>query len=241
MVISMGKRGGTKHLKRIASSPKIPIHNRKATVWLSKGLPGGHKKNNSLPLLVLIREVLGLAKNAREAKKILSDRCVQVDAKVRTDPKFSIGLMDVVAFPKTEMFYRIGIDAKGRLALADISKEEAKRKIAKVLGKHAYKSKIAIHLHDGKNIITNSDVKVGDSVIVALPENKLESTLKLEKGARCLITEGKHAGTIAKLEEIIERKGGRRAEARLSAPFGEFITVADYVLVVDENFEGLNE
>lgn len=235
----MAKRGGTKHLKRIAASPAIPIHNRKEGVWLLKALPGTHKKSATLPILVLIREVLGLAKDAREAKKILAARSVEVDGRVRTDPKFGVGLMDVVGFPSAGLYYRIIVDQKSRLIPLEISKEEANKKIEKVLDKHTFKAKIVLRFHDGKNVMSNDAVKVGDSVIVSLPENKPVSMLKLEKGARCLITEGKHAGTIATLEEILEQKSTRRVEAKLSVKSGEFITVAEYLHVVDDNFKGV--
>ena len=64
-------------------------------------------------------------------------------------------------------------------------------------------------------------------------DNKIEKVLKLEKGATCFITEDKHAGTVAKLAEIIVRKEGKPAEAKLETKDGEFITVAKYLFVVD--------
>ena len=58
--------------------------------------------------------------------------------------------------------------------------------------------------------------------------------LKLEKGATCMITEGKHGGTVAKLVDIVERHEGKAAEAKLQGKEGaEFITVAKYLFVVD--------
>jgi small subunit ribosomal protein S4e len=236
----MAKRGGTKHLKRIAAPPAIPIHDKKANTWVVKVSPGGHKKTKSIPLLVLIRDILKFAYDAREAKKIIARRIVKVDGKVRTDPKFPVGLMDVISFDGINNAYRIGVDLKGRLTPILIPKDEETRKIAKVVSKHPYKNKIVLHFHDGKNIISSDAVKIGDSAIIKLPENKIEGILKLEKGARCLITEGTHAGTIATLEEIIEQKGTRRKEAKLSTPSGEFITVADYLLVVDDKFKGVD-
>ncbi len=235
----MAKRGGTKHLKRIVASSAIPIHNRKEYVWLLKALPGAHKKLATLPLLVLIRDVLGLAKDAREAKKILAARLVEVDGKVRTDPKFGVGLMDVIGFSKAGVFYRIIVDHKGRLTPIEIHKDEADKKIEKVLSKHTYKSKTVLHFHDGKNTISNDQVKIGDSVVLSLPSNKPVSVLKLEKGANCLITEGRHVGTVAKLGEVLEQKGTRRVEVKLRSSSGEFITVAEYLHVVDDKFRGV--
>ena len=49
--------------------------------------------------------------------------------------------------------------------------------------------------------------------MVSLPETKMKTHLKREKGSRCLVMEGKHAGSIVKLKDIIERKGGKPNEA----------------------------
>ncbi len=109
----------------------------------------------------------------------------------------------------------------------------------KVVGKNTIKKgKIMIRLHDGRVMLADNNIKVGDSLILSIPEFKIEKVLKLEKSAKCLIVEGKHAGTIATLEEIIERKGSMGAEAKLSGPEGEFITVAKYLFVVDDSIKG---
>lgn len=234
----MGKRGGAKHLKRIAAPTAVPIHNKKAHVWLKKPSPGPHGKYASVSLLVLIRDVLQLALNSSEAKKIISTRSVEVDGKVRTDTGYPVGLMDVVSLPKADLYYRIVVDRKGRLVPLKISKEEAKKKIAKVLGKYTSKGRLFLRFHDGHTVCDGKGISVGDSAVLTLPEKKIESILKCEKGARCIIREGRHAGTIATLEEILKRKEGRVAEARLKGSTGEFITVASYLFVVDEEFRG---
>ena len=61
----MAKRGGTKHLKRVAAPKAIFIHDRKSSIWLAKPSPGAHNKDLSMPLMVLVRDVLGLATDAR--------------------------------------------------------------------------------------------------------------------------------------------------------------------------------
>ena len=39
---------------------------------------------------------------------------LRVDGRVRTDPKFPLGLFDVLSIPKIKKNYRIMIDVKGR-------------------------------------------------------------------------------------------------------------------------------
>jgi ribosomal protein S4E len=84
-------------------------------------------------------------------------------------------------------------------------------------------------------------VHVGDSIIVSLPKAELKAHLKRDKGSRCLVVEGKHAGSIVKLKEIIERKGGKPYEALVQNKAEEFVTVAKYLFVVDEAFGAKGE
>jgi ribosomal protein S4E len=129
------------------------------------------------------------------------------------------------------------VDAKGRLVPHEIGKDEAAHKILRVVRKHTIPGgKMSVTFHDGRNMLSDNHIHVGDSVIVSLPKVAMKSHLKRDKGARCLIMEGKHAGMIVKLKEIIERKGGKPSEALVQDKSEEFVTVAKYLFVVDEAF-----
>ena len=68
---------------------------------------GSHPKELSLPLLVLIRDVLKIAETGREAKGIITRGEVLVDKKKRKDPKYGVGLFDVVEIPVMNKAWRI--------------------------------------------------------------------------------------------------------------------------------------
>lgn len=233
----MAKRGGSTHLKRISSPKSIPIQNKKESKWLLKASAGPHSGDHSLALTVLLRDLLHFAKTAKEAKMILNSRDVIVDNKIRVKPAFPVGFMDVISFPKTKKYYRIVLDHKGRLATREISKEEATIKISKVLNKFSRNGKVFITTHDGRTVSTDKKLNVGDSVVFELPSFAFKDVLYFKEGAKCLITQGKHVGTIASLKSIIEREEGKRNEAQLSLPEGDFITVADYVFIINDSFK----
>ena len=74
----MAKMGSRKHLKRYKAPKSWPIHPKEDT-WTVKPAPGSHAIEDSLPLLVIIRDILGLADNSREAKRImLSPKLLQI-------------------------------------------------------------------------------------------------------------------------------------------------------------------
>ncbi len=234
----MAKRGGTKHLKRIAAPKAVPVHDRKERKWMIRHAPGPHAKKYSVPLGVLVRDVLKIATTLREVRQILVGRMCEIDGRPRTEEKFPVGLMDVVSFPKAGKYYRMMVDEKGRMVPREITKEESATKLVRVVKKHTIPGgKLSVMFHDGKNMIADNHLRVGDSALITLPVAKLKSHLKREKGARCLVVEGKHAGKLVKLKEIIERKGGMPSEALVQDKSEEFITVAKYLFVVDEGFK----
>ena len=237
----MAKKGRTRHLKRIAIPKSIPLTTKKRSTWLIMPNPGPHTADLSMPLAVFLRDILQIAKSSREVKSILNNRLVKVDGKIRTEPKFPVGFMDAISLEKSDKYYTLSIDHKGRLAVQEITKQEANKKIVKVIKKHTIKKgKINLTFHDGRNMIADNNVRVGDSVLLSLPEAKLKSLIKLEVGSKCLITEGKHSGTIATLKEIIQRKEGKENEAKLQSKDGEFTTVAKYLFAVDDSFKPLH-
>ena len=59
-------------------------------------------------------------------------RLIKVDGKVRTDPTFPAGFMDVITIEKTGEHFRLIYDTKGRFTIHRITPEEASYKLAKV-------------------------------------------------------------------------------------------------------------
>ncbi len=177
-------------MKRIATPKAVPITDKKERVWIVKPMPGPHRRNNSIPLGILLRDILKVASTLREVKKILSSRKVLVDGVVRVNEKFPLGLMDVVSLPDAKKNFRILVDWKGRLVPVEVEEKETESKILKVVRKHTSPGgKITVTFHDGKNMIGDNHIRVGDSIVAKLPKAEMISHLKLETGARCLISE----------------------------------------------------
>ena len=61
-----------------------------------------------------------------------------------------------------------------------------------------------IGFHDGRSIISDTQVNVGDSCLIQIPDQKILKVLKLEKDAQVLVTRGVNLGKIGKLETIAE-------------------------------------
>ncbi|MBU1197491.1 30S ribosomal protein S4e [Candidatus Micrarchaeota archaeon] len=237
----MARHGNYRHLKRLAKSKAIKIP-KKGMVWLAKSEPGKHEKNHCMPLVVLLRDVMKLTKNASETKTVLNAGHVLVDGVVQRKTDVGIGLMDIVSFPKLKKHYQIFM-VRGALAPVEISDNEAKFKSCRVVNKTLISgNKVQLNLHDGRNVIIEKEedrFRVGDTVRVTIPDNKIDLFIKLEKGVKCYIFKGKHSGTIGVLEEIVAMPGGLPSQAHLSLDGKQLITQKNYLFAVAKDFPGV--
>ena len=126
----MGKKGGPKGLKRKPAPRFWPIQ-RKEFLWVVKPSAGPHSLENSLPLAVILRDILGVARTRKEAKTIVAQGKVHVDGKVRRRDNFPVGLMDVISIPEVNTTFRVVPSYKG-LVLHPIDKEETSFKLCRI-------------------------------------------------------------------------------------------------------------
>lgn len=67
-------------------------------VFAPRPSTGPHKLRESLPLMIFLRNRLKYALNGAEVTKIVMQRLIKVDGKVRTDPTFPAGFMGKFSF-----------------------------------------------------------------------------------------------------------------------------------------------
>lgn len=192
------------HMKRLAAPRSWPIR-RKASVWVAKQSPGAHSVESSMPLVTLLRDVIGVCDTAREAKRIVGNREVLVNGKPAKNPKMPVGIMDVVTIPKMDVHYRVLLTDKGKLTAMAIAEENSGWTLCRVENKTLIKGgKYQINLSAGRNIILDkNDYKTGDTLKIGLSDNKILGHYKLESGASALIIEGAHAGSAETVSEYV--------------------------------------
>jgi len=160
---------------------------------------------------VLLRNRLKYAFSGQEAIKICRDKSgnIKVDNKVRRDPRFPLGIMDVVSLPKTGENFRILYDIKGRFQAVKIDAKEASFKLCKVKRKVLGKNKIPyIVTHDGRTIrYPHPDIKKNDTVKLNLETGEIESAVKFENGAQVFVTGGNNIGRVGQLMHIEHHPG----------------------------------
>jgi len=237
----VAKKGQSRHLKRYAAPRALRLP-RKSFPWVVKPSPGPHPSEGSLPLRLLLRDYLSLARTAREADRILAGGQVLVDGRVRRRPKFPAGLMDVVQLPALNRNYRILLDQRGRLTLREIDQAETSSKLCKVMRKDIVRGKrTQLSFHDGKTLVGDfEEFKPGDGVKLALPESKVLERFPFEKGATVLITGGKNVGRVGTITDVKLVQGTQPNIVTLEAGDKTFQAPEHYVFVVGKEKPALS-
>ncbi|MEE9611737.1 MAG: 30S ribosomal protein S4e [Desulfatiglandales bacterium] len=232
------------HLKRLAA-PKTWRLERKKTKFVARPSPGPHSTKESIPILLVMRELLGFAKTAREVRIILNERKVLIDGTVRTNPKFPVGLMDVIEIPSIKKAWIVLLDKGGKFTLADLPTSRSKEKLCKIVDKTIVPGgNLQLNLHDGGNIFVKiknpkapkeDAYKTKDTLIFDVANNKIKGSIPFKVGSLALVTGGRHMGNIARIEEHKTVRSPQSNIVVLSKDKEKFETIEDYVFVVGES------
>ena len=125
----------------------------------------------------MLQQRLGYAFGRTDAIKICRQKegLIKIDGKIRRDHRFPLGQMDVVTIEKTNEFFRILLDVKGRFIPHKIDAKEASFKLCRVTKKYIGKNKIPfVTTHDGRSFrFPHPDISKNDVLKVSKPSNFL--------------------------------------------------------------------
>ena len=200
----MGTIAGSKKLKR-QMSPLFWKINRKDKRFVINVRPVSHPKNNSIPSAVLLRDTLNIVNTLREAKSSIYGGKVKVDGVIQKSLHHSIGLMDVVELENTNDIYRLVPKNGQTLFPIKINENEKSKKLVRVKSKTSISGgRTQLGFHDGRTIITDTNVNVGDTCLLQIPEQKILDVIKFEKNSQVIIIKGTNAGRVGTINEIKE-------------------------------------
>jgi small subunit ribosomal protein S4e len=228
----------TRHQKRLSVPKSWPVE-RKTETFTVKADAGPHGEAG-VPLLVLLRDVLGYVDSRKEARYALGQNSVLVNGQPVSDEGRPIGMFDIVAFVEREEYYRVFPDQGGRLALTPIDADAADSKLGKVVGKRQVSGgAFQLTMHDGQTIqVEEGEYAPNDSLVLDNETSEVVAHFPYDEGALVTAVDGAHAGEIGELEEIQITPGSSPNNVRIEQPEGWFETVEGYVVVIDENFVG---
>ena len=225
------------HLLRLVAPKSWPMTKRKGIRFITRPRSGPHKLIESIPLNLLLKNVLNHASTTKEVKTILNKGKVLVNNEIVKDYNYPIGIMDIISIPSTKEYYVVLIGENGKFSLNKIPKEKASLKLCKIINKTLLrKNKLQLNFLDGRNQLTNNkEYKVGDTLVLNLDKNEIKDHLEFKKGASVYLINGKHKGETAILDEIGLSKGNSPHRIKLKKGNETFETLKDYTFVVDKS------
>ncbi|QLD90929.1 30S ribosomal protein S4e [Natronomonas salina] len=230
----------TKHQKRLAVPKSWPVE-RKEEKYTTKAGAGPHGEEG-VPLLIVLRDVLGYVDSKKEARYALEQDSVLVNGKAVSDERIPIGMFDILAFVEREEYYRVFPDEGGRLSLTAIAEDAAQSKLGKIAGKQQVAGgDTQLTLHDGQTLLVDDDAgySTNDSIVVSNEGDEVVAHFTYEEGALVTAVRGAHAGQIGTIDEIQVTPGSSDNNVLIDAENGDdFETIEEYVVVIDENFTG---
>ena len=198
----MGSISGSKKLKR-QMAPQFWGISRKDKRFVVTVKPGPHKKERAMPTVVFLRDVIKMVTTLREAKATIYSGKVMVDGVVRKSLHHALGLMDVIELENVPDIYRLVPKDKKILHPIKIDEAEKSKKLVRVKSKTTISGgRIQIGFHDGRSVISDTKVNVGDTCLVEVPGQKITQVIKMEPGCQALVTRGVNAGQVGTIKSI---------------------------------------
>jgi small subunit ribosomal protein S4e len=232
-LIIMGKKGNVRHFKSLSAPLYLGIH-RKGSVYVTKPNGGRHTIDKSIALVMLVKR-LGIApENNTETERIIRRGLILVNNKVIREPSYPVGLNDIIEVANEKKHFKIGINDRSKIEISEMQKPDYDNMLYKVTGKYKTKKEaIMLRLHDGSVVKGVKGVDVNDSVIVN-SKGAVSKVLKLEKGAKCIVIDGVHAGTSGKITDITEGTLHMRHSATIQQKDGkDIITIVKNMMVME--------
>ena len=230
------------HQKRLSVPNSWPVERKTATFTVKAG--AGPHGESGVPLLIVLRDVLGYADNRKEARYALNEDNVLINGKAVSDEERPVGMFDIMAFTEREEYYRVFPDEGGRLALTEVDGDAADSKLGKIEDKTKVPGgQTQLNLHDGQNLLVEdaSEYNSGDSIVIANEGDEIVAHFTYEEGSLVTAVRGAHAGEIGEVSEINVTPGSGSNNVAVETDDGSFETVEEYVVVIDENFTGDDE
>lgn len=247
----------SKHQKRLSVPKSWPVA-RKEQQYTVKAGAGPHGEEG-VPLLILLRDVLGYVDSKKEARYALSQESVLINGETPSDVGRPVGMFDLVSFTEREEHYRVFPDEGGRLALTEIDAADTDGKLGKVTGKQQISGgQTQLALHDGRTLLTDDEaISVNDSIVIGTEDAEILAHFPYGTEALVTAVRGQHAGEIGTISDIsvttgsgpndvtitpVESTGFETAsgDPLLDSPDEQeeigFETIEEYVVVIDENF-----
>ena len=202
----MARKGHSLIIRRL-NAPVFWRIARKQNAYAAKPKAGPHPASNCFTILYVLRDLLKVARTLTEAKKILNQGGVLIDGRIRKNPHFPVGLMDIISIPGMGKSYRILPDPLYNLKLSEVT-EDTQYKLCKIENKSTQRGGIVqLNMHDGRNLIVKTDdanavYHTNDAVKIDLVSGQIAEHIPMKEGLIAMVYSGNNNGRMGKITKI---------------------------------------
>ncbi|MBR9678680.1 MAG: hypothetical protein GON13_00235 [Nanoarchaeota archaeon] len=224
-------------IKRIAAPRTWPIKRKQGT-WVT--FPkSSFKKEECLPLTLILKDLIGLCASSREVKKLVNLGSVFVNGRRVKKPEIGVGLFDVISITGVKKSWRLVYDSTRKLSVIICS--DGDKKVVRVVGKTVLsKGSLQLNLTGGINVVSSKKtINVDDSLLVSIPDFKIIEHFKPVKGVLAYIVGGSHKGELAMVLGVKDFKGVQENMFSLKSGKNEFQTPKSNVFIMGKNKEAV--
>jgi small subunit ribosomal protein S4e len=180
------------HQTRTQVSKKIPVP-RKGTKYVARQRGD---LQNSVSVVVAVRDMLKLARTAREVKEMIKQKALKINGREVKDLREAIRIFNLFEAGK---HYVLTLNKIGKFVFEET---KSKERICKIINKKILnEKKTQLNLHDGTNLISSQRANVQDTVYLDA-SGKITKHIPFEKGKECFIISGKYVGFEGKIESV---------------------------------------
>lgn len=184
------------HLTRSRMTSALPIP-RKGLRYVAKAMSNS---NSGVPVVVAVRDMLNLARTSKEVKHMVNEGSIKINGRKVKDIREGIKLFNIITVGKN---YELKILPTGKYGFEETKKE---LRVCKIIGKKILSGgRTQINLHDGTNIISKDNLKIGDSVELDF-SGKITSKKSVDKKSKVFVISGRSVGLIGEVKNIEGKK-----------------------------------
>lgn len=213
--------------------------NKMGGVFTVKPTSGPHKARESIPLQVILRDKLKFALTGREADLILHQKegLIRIDKKIKRNPKYPVGFMDVIDIPKVGVSYRVLYDVKGRYVFTKIPKAEANFKLCRIQQKEMGPNKIAyLVTDDGRTIrFADKNIRINDTIKYNLDTKEIMESYSMANNSLAMVSDGSNRGRVGVITHISKLDGNFDLVTLKDTRGHTFTTRINYVFIIGKN------
>lgn len=224
-----------RHLKRHSMPTAWPTF-RKTATFVTRPKPGSMKQKYVVPVVVMLRDVLGLIHTTKEAKYAVFKKYIKLNGREVQDIKTPIGLFDILEIEKIKKKYSFLFDTQGRIKVFEVSDSNLYTKVTnKTLVKGG---SVQINTMSGVNVLVDAKkaktISTNSTLVIDMNSKKIQSVLELKEKSLVYVMDGKYRGNFGEVVEFTHYNGVAPDLVSIKMGDENHITAKEYCFVIDE-------